>query len=327
MTPSPARYLATGRDEDLPVIDAHHHIWDLAANHHPWLAEEPPPAFRYGDTRPLRRTYMPADYRRDAAGQNIVATVYMEAEHDPADPLRETRWVHEVAAREGLPQAMAGAVFLDREDAPRIIAAQAAFPLVRSLRHKPRGVARPADYEPGHRIPGSMRCPRWREGYRHLAASGLHFELQTPWWHLPDALELARDFPGTLIVLNHLGLPSDRSAAGLRGWREAMARLSDAANLRVKISGICVPGHAWTPELNAAVVREAIGLFGAARCMVASNFPVDGLVAGFADIMSGMRAITASLPRAERLRLFHGTAAETYRIAMPSSGAVTGPGP
>lgn len=314
MAPSAARYLASGDDADLPVIDAHHHIWDLNANHHPWLAEEPPPAFRYGDSRPLRRNYMPADYRRDADGQNIVATVYMEAEHDPADPLRETRWVHEVAAREGLPRAIAGAVFLDREDAAALIRAQAAFPLMRSLRHKPRGVASADAYDPAHRIPGSMRCPRWRAGYRALADSGLFFELQTSWWHLPDALELARDFPGTLIVLNHLGLPADRSTVGLAGWRDAMADLSEAPNLRVKLSGICVPGQRWTPELNGWVVLEALKLFGAERCMWASNYPVDGLVSSFADILSGMRTITAGLPRADRLHLFHGTAAATYRL-------------
>lgn len=299
----------------IPLIDAHHHLWDLGANRHSWLQEEPPPAFRYGDTRALRRNYLPADYRRDSARQNVVATVYMEAEHDPADPLRETRWVHEIAARDGMPQAMAGAVFLDRHDAAAIIRAQAAMPLVRSLRHKPRGVARPEAYDPGHRIPGSMRCPRWREGYRHLAASGLHFELQTPWWHLPDALELAREFPGTLVILNHLGLPADRSAAGLAGWRAAMARLSGASNIRVKLSGICVPGQRWTPELQSPVVLEAVRLFGAERCMVASNFPVDGLLASYDDIMSGMRIILSALPEPEQRRTLAGTAAETYHIA------------
>ena len=260
---------------------------------------------------------MPADYRRDAAGQNIVATVYMEAEHDPADPIHETRWVHGIAAREGLPQAMAGAVFLDRADAAEVIAAQAAFPMVRSLRHKPRGVTTPTEYDPAHRMTGSMRCPRWRDGYRHLAASGLHFELQTPWWHLPDALELARDFPGTLIVLNHMGLPADRSAAGLAGWRNAMARLSEAPNLRVKLSGICVPGQAWSPEANGWIVLEAIRLFGAERCLWASNFPVDGLVSSFAEILGAMRTITAGMSRADRLRVFYGSAGEIYALRDP----------
>lgn len=319
--PSREAYLASGDDADLPVIDAHHHIWDLQANHHPWLSEEPPPPFRYGDSGPLRRNYLPAGYRRDAAGQNIVATVYMEAEHDPADPLRETRWVHDIASREGLPQAMAGAVFLDRPDAGAIIRAQQDFPLVRSLRHKPKGVARPEAYDPGHRIPGSMRCPVWRAGYRLLADSRLFFELQTPWWHLPDALELARDFPGSPIVLNHLGLPADRSEAGLAGWRAAMARLSEAPNIRVKLSGICVPGERWTPDLNGWVVLEAVRLFGAGRCLWASNYPVDGLVAGFAEILGAMRAITAGLPRADRLALFHDVAARTYGLAPQRDSA------
>jgi predicted TIM-barrel fold metal-dependent hydrolase len=300
----------------LPIIDAHHHIWDLAANRHPWLQEEPPIPFRYGDYRALRRDYMPADFRRDAAAQNVVATVYMEAEHDPADPLRETRWVHAVAARDGLPDAMAGAAFLDRPDAAEVIRAQAAMPLVRSLRHKPKGVARAAEYDPAHRIPGSMRCPAWRAGYRHLADRGLHFELQTPWWHLADAAELARDFPGTLIILNHLGLPADRSEAGLAGWRAAMARLAEAPNIRVKLSGCCVPGRRWTPELQAPVVLEAIRLFGAARCMVASNFPVDGLLSTYDEVTGGFRALIAPLPEAEQRRILHGTAAETYRIAL-----------
>jgi predicted TIM-barrel fold metal-dependent hydrolase len=300
----------------LPLIDAHHHIWDLAANRHPWLQDEPPISFRYGDYRALRRNYMPADFRRDSARQNVVATVYMEAEHDPADPLRETRWVHAVAAREGLPNAMAGAVFLDRDDAAAVIRAQAAMPLVRSLRHKPKGVARPEEYDPAHRIPGSMRCARWREGYRHLAESGLHFELQTPWWHLPDALELARDFPGTRIILNHLGLPTDRSPSGLAGWRQAMERLAEAPNALVKLSGCCVPGRPWTAELQGPVVLEAVRLFGAERCMVASNFPVDGLLASYDEIMHGMRAILSALPEADQHRVLAGTAAETYRVVL-----------
>jgi predicted TIM-barrel fold metal-dependent hydrolase len=313
---SPARPSAAhGPLQDtIAVIDAHHHIWDLDTNVHPWLRDEPPPPFRYGDSRPLRRNYLPVHYRADAAGFNIVATVYAEAEHDPTDPLRETRWVHQIAERDGLPQAMTAAAFLDRDDARNIISAQAAFPLVRSIRHKPRGVVRPQDYTSGHQIAGSMRCPRWRAGYRHLGESGLHFELQTPWWHLDDACELAATFPDTLIILNHLGLPADRSPTALQAWHAAMSRLAQVPNVRVKLSGICVPGARWTPELNGWIVREAIRLFGAERCMWASNFPVDGLVASYADILNAMFAITRDLASADRTRIFSGTAAEVYRL-------------
>ncbi|NBU17582.1 MAG: hypothetical protein EBS48_11365, partial [Actinobacteria bacterium] len=84
--------------------------------------------------------------------------------------------------------------------------------------------------------------------------------------------------------------------------------------VRVKLSGICVPGARWTPELNGWIVREAISLFGADRCMWASNFPVDGLVADYADILNAMFVITQHLSSADRARIFSGTAAEVYRL-------------
>ena len=37
---------------------------------------------------------------------------------------------------------------------------------------------------------------------------------------------LATDFPDTRIILNHAGLPADRSAEGLASWKRAMATFS-----------------------------------------------------------------------------------------------------
>ena len=103
-----------------------------------------------------------------------------------------------------------------------------------------------------------MADPAFRAGYAHLGRHGLHYDLQCPWWHLGEAADLARDFPDTLIVLNHTGLPSDRSAEGLAGWRAAMEQFADCANAAVKISGIGVPGQRWSVELNGEVVRRTI---------------------------------------------------------------------
>jgi len=68
----------------MEIVDAHHHLWELgSALHRPWL-EGPPIPFRYGDYSSLRRSYLPADYHRDTANQNVVATVHIETEvqHD-----------------------------------------------------------------------------------------------------------------------------------------------------------------------------------------------------------------------------------------------------
>jgi predicted TIM-barrel fold metal-dependent hydrolase len=300
-----------------PIIDAHHHIWDVGHNYHPWLRDEPMIPFRYGNYAPLRRNYLPADYRADARRFDIRATVYVEAEWDPRDPIGETRWVHDVAAREGLPNAVVAQAWLDREDAAEVLAAQAAFPLVRSVRHKPRAARSAAEARRGE--PGSMDCAVWRTSFARLEEHGLHFDLQTPWWHFEAAAALARDFPRTLIIINHTGLPSDRSPQGIAGWRGALELMAREPNTRLKISGIGVPGRAWTVALNGGIVRDAISIFGASRAMFASNFPVDSLVATFDQIFDGFGAITAGLGERARRRLFHDTAAEVYRPVMRPS--------
>ncbi|WP_163063636.1 amidohydrolase family protein, partial [Acinetobacter baumannii] len=71
-------------------------------------------------------------------------------------------------------------------------------------------------------------------GYARLAAAGLHFELQAPWWHFGEAAELARDFPETLIIVNHAGLPADRSAEGLTAWHAALDALARQPNVVMK---------------------------------------------------------------------------------------------
>ena len=180
--------------EKLPIVDAHQHFWDLSRNYHPWLCDPEPIPFRYGDYSRLKRSYMPADYRRDSAGFDIVKTVYVEAEWDPTTPLAETRWVEEVAAEHGLPSAVVAQAWLDRADAAEVLAGQAARPIVRGIRHKPAAAARPQDARRGGA--GSMDDPRWRRGYALLERHRLSFDLQTPWWHLDAAAELGARLPG-----------------------------------------------------------------------------------------------------------------------------------
>lgn len=298
--------------DDLPIVDAHQHFWDLGLGRHPWLRAEPPAPFRYGDTRPLRRRYLPADYFADVGPRRVVKTVYVEAEWDPTDPVGETRWVHELAARDGVPSAVVAQAWLDRGDVAAVLAAQAAFPRVRGVRHKPRAAPSPAEVVPG--APGSMGDPRWRAGYALLARHRLSFDLQTPYWHFPEAAALARAYPATQIILNHTGLPADRSPAGLGVWRQAMRALAAEPNVAVKISGLGQPGRAWTVEANGPIVLDAIAIFGVERCMFASNFPVDGLVADFDTIFRGFEVIVRDFSRAAREKLFHDNAVRLYRL-------------
>ena len=300
-------------DRDLPIIDAHHHFWDLSMMAHPWLVQEPQIPFRYGDYSAIRRDYLPADYRRDSAAHGVVATVTMEGEWDEADPVAESRWISAIAdAHPGFPGAHVARAILHRADAEAVIAAHAAYPLVRGVRHKPVAAAGPERMERG--VPGSMSDPAWRRGYAALARHGLHFELQAPWWHVDELLDLIAAHPEVPVVINHAFLPADRSEEGLAGWRAALRRAASVPQVTIKISGIGIKGRSWSLADNCPIIREIIDAFGPERAMFASNFPVDGLTGTFETIYTGFKAATVDLDPAARRALFSETARRIYRL-------------
>ena len=293
------------------IIDAHQHFWDLDANYLPWLSDRPV-QFRYGDYAALRRNYLPPDYLEDAQPYEVAGSVFIETEWDPGDPLGEVAWVAGLRERHGLPSVMVAQAWLDRDDAPEVLAAHGATEFVRGIRHKPRAAPSPDGVEAG--APCSMGDPVWRAGYARLERNGLSFDLQTPWWHLAEARRLADDFPGTRIILNHTGLPSDRSSEALAAWRAGLRTLAGAGNAALKISGLGQSGVTWTAEVNRGVVLDAIDIFGPQRVMFASNFPVDSLVAEFRTIFGAFDAITSGFSEDERRGMFMTNAARIYRI-------------
>lgn len=303
--------MSLGFPDDLPVIDAHHHFWDIQKNYHPWLRDEPMIPFRYGDYSSIRRNYLPDDYFADSKGINIVGTVYVETEWDPKDPVGETVWVHELAQQTGFPNAVVAQAWLDSDDIDAVLAAHANYALVRSVRHKPASTSRE---DATRNTAGSMDDDKWRQGFSCLNKHGLHFDLQTPWWHLDQACDLARDFPATQIIVNHTGLPADRDTDSLKLWHVAMKRLAQYPNVHVKISGICVPGENWSARANRWIVDETIAMFGSQRSMFASNFPVDGVCNSFQEIYAGFAQITEQYSAADRKSLFHDTAMSLYAI-------------
>ena len=296
----------------IPIVDAHQHFWDLGRNRYPWLCDPKPIPFRYGDYTALRRNYLPPDYRRDSARFRVVKTVHMEAEYDRADPVAETRWIEALAQDYGLPSACIGHAELDRPDVGYVLAGHATSRLARGIRHKPAAVGDPREARRG--AAGSMDDPKWRKGYALLERFDLSYDVQTPWWHLDAAADLAGDFPRTLIIINHTGLPADRSEDGLAGWRHALEKVAAQPNVAIKISGLGRAGLPWPVAANGAIIRDTIAIFGAERCMFASNFPVDSLAGTFDAIFGGFLAAVGQLGPADQRKLFHDNAVRFYRL-------------
>ena len=182
------------------------------------------------------------------------------------------------------------------------------------------GGAREADrrFHPNEVVPyapGSMSDPEWQKGYARLESLGLSFDLQAPFWHLPEARALAERFPGITIILDHCGLPNIRSPEGLAAWRKCMQTLAEAPNTAVKISGLGEPRlPRWSVRTHRDVVLETIDIFGVDRCMFGSNYPVDRLYAPYGRSCGASHAMTNRFSLAERRQMFYDNAIRWYRI-------------
>jgi predicted TIM-barrel fold metal-dependent hydrolase len=297
----------------MQVVDPHIHLWDLKTHHYPWLAN--PGVSFVGDARALRHDYLLADLLGERGDIEILKAVHVEANHDPADPVEETRWLQHIAqgdAARGMPNGIVAAVDLGAPDAAQVLEAHAAFANTRGVRQILNVHDTPLyDYVGRH----LMREPAWRAHFALLRRHGLSFDLQLYPSQMAEAAALARAHPDTPFIVNHAGMFVDRSSvAGYRAWRDGMRMLAACPNVSVKISGLAMFDHHWSVESLRPYVLETIDTFGVGRAMFASNFPVDRLFGRYEDLWHAYAAIIEDASEADKEALFRGNAQRIYRI-------------
>jgi predicted TIM-barrel fold metal-dependent hydrolase len=330
-------WLAQRREEPLdpalPIIDPHHHLWD----------------------RPGSR-YLLAELKHDidADGHDVRASVYlqcgsMERAEGEAKfaPVGETEFVNGVAAMSasgtyGPARLCAGIVGF----ADLMLGAQVDDVLEAHLRaggERFKGVrycsvwdADPALKSTPWDIPqGILLDAKFRAGFARLARYGLSFDA---WLYHPQIRELtslARAFPDTIIVLDHVGAPLGIGAyAGQRDvvfadWQRAIRDLAACPNARVKLGGMGMHmfgfgfhqqpmppsseqlAKAWRP-----MVETCIEAFGVERAMFESNFPVDKRFYGYGVLWNAFKRLAAAASAEDKAALFFNTARRTYRLPV-----------
>jgi L-fuconolactonase len=319
-------------DPDLPIIDSHHHLWD-------------PPGNRY-----LLDQYL-ADVQ---AGHNVVASVFIECHAmyraggpEEMRPVGEVEFAAGVAAmadsgRYG-PSRVAAAIvgFADLTLGDRVEAVleaqiQAGGGRFRGVRHSAAWDASPViGNSPSAKGPGIYCQAGFRAGFARLAALGLSLDAWVFHPQLADVVDLARAFPDANIVMIHMGGPLGYGPyAGRRDevfaqWRASMRELAGCANVSVKLGGVMMrlaafdylqaprpPSSAELAELWAPYVETCIELFGAERCMVESNFPVEKMGVGHVALWNAFKRMTAGASVDEKQALFSGTARRVYRLNL-----------
>jgi L-fuconolactonase len=274
-------------------IDAHQHLWDLAARPQDWL----------DGLTPLRRDFGEADLRAVTGAVGIDATVLVQVLPD----LEETA---EFLALAGGSDLIAGVVGWADLTAPDV-----AGQLDR-LRRGPGGdrlvgVRHLVEPEPD---PDWLTRPDVLAGLRAVRDAGLVYDLLTRPHQLPAAVAAVRAVPDLVFVLDHLAKP-DLAGRVLEPWATRVAELAAEPNVVAKVSGLVTEaGAQWTVDDLRPGVDVALEAFGPARLMFGSDWPVCLLAASYGEVVEAAEQLTAGLTAGERAEVFGGTAARVYGL-------------
>jgi predicted TIM-barrel fold metal-dependent hydrolase len=292
-----------------PVIDTHHHIWmrkDVA-----WL-RDPPIRRAIGDFFGLRRDIPVEEWMHDVVPQGIVKSVHVTANWGAARALDETRWLQGIADKHGFPHGIVCQADLADPDVDTQLKAQKQFPNLRGVRHQLHWDSAPLRQNVSR--PDLCNTSEFRRGFALLEKYDLHFELQVFAAQAPYAVELIRAFPGVRFILLHAGMLTERSPGAIEQWRGALAQIAEFPNVHVKISGLNMFNPDWTQKHMRQSIRDAIQIFGIARTIYGSNFPLEKLHASYATLYEAYRTVLSEYPEADQRRVLHDNAAAFYRV-------------
>ncbi len=319
-------------DPDLPICDPHHHLWNGP-----------------GD----RGRYLVEDYLADAGSDHrIVSTVFIECgtmyrNNGPISlrPLGETEFARDAGSRpaegrRGPVDIAAGIVgFADLTMGYEVSSLLEKH--ITAGAGQLRGIRQVATWDSDPAIPSMgfsrdmIRSEKFREGFSCLKKFGLSFDAWQYYTQLLDLADLARAFPETTIIVNHVGGPlgigrhAGKDHDVFREWKRGMGELGNCPNVMVKLGGLGMPrtGFEWhmqtRPPDSASLAKKmtpyfhfCIETFGADRCMFESNFPVDKTSFSYTILWNAFKRICAHGSPDERNALFHDTATRVYRLTQ-----------
>lgn len=316
---------------NLPILDSHHHFMEGGG-----------------------RTYSPDDYRADTtSGHHVVGSVYVEMKtrfrtDGPKllRPVGEVEYVEAVASSAlstrrgdpGVAAAIIGYADLEAGDPvgellDRCLAAspqryrgvrQSVFDLAAARSHP--HPFRWAD-------PNPFGSASFRRGVKQVAERGLIFEAAVVADQMGSVVAIADRFPSMTIVLNHMAppvlidLPMTTRQAALQRWERALSQVALRPNVVCKVGGLGMriwafnetrTGPAGDAEVLARtwepLITTALRAFGADRCLMESNFPIDSQACDYATLWDALKLSTRKLSESEVHALFHDNALRIYGL-------------
>ncbi|MFF9687162.1 amidohydrolase family protein [Streptomyces sp. NPDC014623] len=284
----------------LPVIDAHHHVWDLAVRDQEWITGE--------ELAPIRRTFTLADLAPEARAAGVTATVLVQT----VTVAEETPELLAIAEESALVAGVVGWTDLTAPDVADTLATLRALPgggRLAGIRHQVQG----------EDDPGWLLRPDVLRGLRAVAAAGLVYDLIVRPHQLPAAARAAALLPELTFVLDHAGKPPVARRT-TRPWADGLRALAALPNTVCKLSGLVTEADpdSWTVEDLRPYADTAIEAFGPGRLMFGSDWPVCRLAAGYAEVLGAARELTDRLGEDEQRSVFAETAQRVYGLRAPA---------
>jgi len=276
------------------AVDPHVHHWLRSA--HPWYPGLENPAYSA-----IARDYVGADYRADCAAHEVMSVVHVSATSRPRAYLDEARWLDTMAKRDGWPAATIGSV--DPASPWEVVAADLDEQLRSPLF---RGVRVLYGLDPAAELTSRL--------LRRLRDDHLVLDLVTHPADMPAHLAMLDQVPELTVIVEHAGWPLTTDPEHREQWRSGMTALARRPNTYCKVSGLAMTLRTFALDAQRPWIEGCLAAFGAHRCMVASNFPVDRMFGSYDDLYATYRAVATQLSTDDQDRLFGGNAREAYRL-------------
>lgn len=272
------------------IIDAHQHFWKIDRGDYGWMDDT---------VAAIRRDYGPEHLAPMAGACGVGGTVLVQA----APTVEETEFMLAIADDSPLVQGVVGWVDLEG-DVPGQLA-RISHPALKSLRPMLQDIE---DTE-------WLLRPAVVEGLRYVARAGLRFDALVTTRHLPMLERFVAEVPELPVVIDHCAKPVFDGTDPGAAWREGMAALATHPQVVCKLSGLANEyGPGWGAETLREVAGHVLAVFGPARVMWGSDWPVLELAGDYEGWFAAAQALTRGLSEAERAEVFGGTATRFYGL-------------
>jgi L-fuconolactonase len=280
------------------LVDAHHHFWDPANYHYPWMEGSA--------LDPIRRAFGPADLQGELARAGIEGSVLVQTVSGES----ETREFLRIAEATDFVLGVVGWVDLTGRDVGERLDALMTSDGGRWLvgtRHQVH------DEEDA----------RWlcradvRRGLQAVQSRGLTFDLLVRARELPAAIETVGAIPNLPFVVDHIAKPTIVAGSD-PAWAVGMKQLSSFSNVSVKVSGMVTEAdwNDWSVEDLRPFVSDVKEWFGMDRLMFGSDWPVCLLAAdGYIEVLETARESLGELSDDETRAVFGANARTFYGLS------------